>query len=177
VSDCLLPLGLGDNTAIGGALRSPVQELMLSRHASLFVDGKPVLQQGKLVYDQSWRETAETVRRLSTSLAADCEIRLTSNTGVADAAGRLRVLRAVGHRRVCSYVPGDALVSGQLCDLYLAMVEQRAPISLASLARQFVPGPVCGSLAELRGLVALLRQHRLIQVREPMNIEWSGEAA
>jgi hypothetical protein len=174
----LLHFGLGDNTALGGALRSPVQEAMLGRQASLRVDGLPVLAEGHFCYEASaWRESADVVRRLSTSIGTDCEIRLTRHLGQADTAGRLRVTRQVGRKRVCSYRPGDAFVGERLCELYLALQEQRSPLSLPALARQLVPGSICGSLMELRGLLAILRQHRLIEVREPMNLEWNGEAA
>jgi len=177
-TECLVPVGLGDNTALGGLLRSTVQELLLSRQVSLNVDQQPVLREGRLVYSASvWRESPESMRRLSVTIPSACEIRLTAHAARADAEGRLRVERRVGQRRVCSYRPGDATLGGHLGDLYAALTEQNAAVTLSALARQLLPGPICATLTDLRGLLAILRQHRLIEVREPMNLTWEAEAS
>ena len=173
--ESLLLFGLGDNTALGGGLRSPVEELLVSRKASLRVDGRPVLRDGGLVYEPAaWRESAETVRRLSSTVASDSQIRLTSHGGQSDVAGRLQVVRKVGHKRVCCYRPGDARVGEQLADLYHALAEQRSIVTLPALASQLLPGPAFTSTDELRGLLAVLRLHQLIEVREPTTLEWHG---
>lgn len=174
----LLPLGLGDNTALGGNLRSPLQELLLTRQASLLVDGHPVLQDGHFVYDAShWRESRDTIHQLGQTLAANCEIRLTPNHAAPDATGRLRVLRPVGHKRICAYRPGDAATGERLAGLYLALGEQRATITLPALAQQLIPSRLCANLDDLRGLLGILHHHRLIEIREPMDLAWDGHGS
>ena len=164
----LLQLCLGDNIGVGGTLRSPVQEILLSRGASLRVDGRPVMREGKFVYDAAaWQESRATAQQLAAQLTGDLVIRRTDNAAHADASGRLRVMRHVGRQRVCSYTLGDADLGGRLCDLYGLLAERREPITLLALSRQCLPGTLAANLAELRGMLGVLEQHRLIEIRQP----------
>lgn len=160
----LVQLGLGDNTALGGKLRSAVQETLLSRGASLTVDGRPVLRQGRLVHDRTvWQETRATAHQLAARVGSDLRIGRTANTAHVDVLGRLWVMRRVGPQRTGGYRIGDNELSVRLGDLYQHLADLREPMPFPELLRLCMPGTIAASLQELRGLLGVLERHQLIQ--------------
>ena len=161
-------LGLGDNTALGGSLISPIQELLLSRGGSLKVDGRWVVRAGRLVYDlAAWQESRATAQSLAAGMNGELTIRRTRNIAHADALGQLGVIRHLGRQRACTYRLGDAGLSARLSDLYQLLAEQTGALTLFELSRLCLPGTIAAHLSELRGLLGVLERHELIEVVRP----------
>ena len=162
----LIQLGLGDNTALGGRLNSPIQETLLSRAGSLSVDGRTVLRNGSLVYEPAhWQESRATAQSLTASMSGELLIQLTQSHAHAGADGLLGVIRHVGQSRACSYILGDAGLSPRLSELYQVFTEHGKAITLSELSRLCLPGTMAADLTELRGLLGVLERHQLIEVR------------
>jgi len=170
----LMLLSLGDNTACGGQLRSHIYETLVSRQVTFAVDGRPVVDQGRFVYDeQPWLDTPDTVRKLAPTLTGEFEVRTApAVTGFTGNNGRLYARRDVGRKRSCSYPVGDERIGGALSDLYQHIAEESAARTFTALAREMVPTVTAASATELRGLLAVLWQHRLIEIREAAHRAW-----
>jgi leucyl aminopeptidase (aminopeptidase T) len=125
-------IALGDNRDMGGILKSRVHCDMVCLRPTVSVDGKLILQDGKIVLaEDDWREDyrAVPVRRNS-------QIRITPTAvdGRVDAEGRLQRLWDTSSGRVCA-VPVGNEESTRLAAHVWRILRERERVSLEDLAR------------------------------------------
>lgn len=154
-------IALGDNSFYGGTLKRPLHEDLISRGASLTIDGKPVMDHGRFVLDSAdWRETETEAIALGASLPADFIISATPTHAASDPSRRLRVRRDVGSRRQCSYTVGTDELARQLGRLHALLPPSPERIWFSLVATRW-PDPTLNRVA-LKGMLAILARHELI---------------
>jgi leucyl aminopeptidase (aminopeptidase T) len=154
-------IALGDNNFYGGTLKRPLHEDLVSRGASLTIDGKPVMDHGRFVLDPAdWRETAAEAIALGASLPADFIISATPTHAAPDASRRLRVRRDVGSRRQCSYTVGTDELAVQLGRLHALLPPSPERIWFSLIATRW-PDSTVNRIA-LKGMLAILARHEVI---------------
>lgn len=157
-------IAVGDNKRYGGYHHSSIHEDMISRDPSIWVDGKPILLNGKNVFDpQHWRETlAET----SVSAPID-ETALITRTDIPvkrTNTGELQIHRKVTAGRVCIYTIGEFNTSKTLAQLYFKIPEFPQEISVNDL-KDLSQSMFQLSFKDMSAAISILIHHKLISVR------------
>ena len=169
--DGTVHIAVGDSVRYGGRQASMLHEDLVTRHPSLWIDGRQVLDRGKNVFDPAvWRERLETTEAAGAVTAHDCGIRRTALRADFSVQGRLSVRREVTAGRICSYVIGDPETSRILALLYEVVPPLPASIGIADAVASAGLIQVPEALV-LPGLTILLR-HQMIRDSSPGGSTW-----
>jgi len=151
----------------GGRQSSLIHEDLVTRHPSLWIDGRQVLDRGHDVFDPTmWRERVDDTPIAEVIAARNLWVRRTGVRAILNQdTRRLVVQREVAAGRICSYMIGDAESSPVLALIYELVTPSPAFTSVDDIAHNAAIIAIHESLVR-PGLTILFR-HQLIEVVPP----------
>lgn len=155
-------VAVGDNCEYGGKLEARIHEDFITSAPSLTIDGCPILDAGRwALREEDWRENHSRAAELAATLPEHFMVQRSGLEASEDAAGRLRVRRDVGAKRVCIYTVGTDALSADLARVYRLIPEPPNFVLCTLLHKEYeeVFGPK--SPEDLRACVAVLLKQQL----------------
>jgi Thermophilic metalloprotease (M29) len=160
-------IAVGDNSEYGGRLVARIHEDFITSAPSLAIDGRPVLSEGKWVLrEEDWRENYARAVELGHELPEHFLVQRSGLEASEDAAGRLRVRRDVGAKRVCIYTVGTDALSSELARVYRLLPEPPNFLRFGLLCEEYEANFTATLAEDLRGFLAVLVKQQLAAIRE-----------
>lgn len=158
-------IAIGDSSRYGGMYSSMIHEDLISRRPSLWIDGKPILNQGRDVFNpDQWREKLEDYVVTGDPLNSECMVTRTIIAAERGPYGRLSVRRSVSAGRICNYTIAEPTTSRILGLLYSWIPRLPQQIKLSDLARH-CEDEFDLSLNLTKAAVAILVRHGVVDAR------------
>jgi hypothetical protein len=164
-------IAVGDSKRFGGLYESAVHEDVVTMGPSLWVDGSPIVVQGRLVFDyDQWQDRLD-VGPGGVPLPA-CEdpathwVSRTSTSATTTADGRLRMDQEIGagRNRRCTYTVGEPRASQEIARVYAMIPEVVDQISMGDLMAQAASSDL--DEQTIRRALRVLIRHHLVEIRE-----------
>jgi hypothetical protein len=163
-----LHIAVGENHMYGGTLRSFLHEDFIARKPTLRIDGKFILREGNYVLNPSdWRESYASLPSRGKHLSDAQEVGRSDLHGHEGADGNFRVRRHVGANRKCVYTLGDEVVSPLLWKLYRLIPDPPESVKISALRNRWNHSYGAADPATIRGMVALLETHHVVECFAP----------
>jgi len=157
-------IAIGDNSTFGGRSESDCHEDLVTLRPSLQVDGKPILDRGRYVFDSAqWREDIDT-HPIHPDLQAHGGFVMKGLIGARERGGALVVERRISDGRMNRYTVGNTHTTPILAAVYTDIPEGPFKIELKRLWRAVQTKSVKMSYETLMRGLSILAKHRLIAV-------------
>lgn len=126
-------IALGDNTDMGGQIKSNIHYDMVTLRPEVAVDGRVIIRDGELVLSPDGLLAGLTEVQPSADWTVELPLSYTVVLGRADDQGRLRRMWDADSGRVCSVMVGNDEAARTANEVYEALKHQRRPATLAMI--------------------------------------------
>lgn len=126
-------IALGDNTDMGGQVKSNIHYDMVTLCPEVAVDGRVIIRDGRLVLSSEGLLEDLTELPPPAEWTVDLPLSYTALRSTTDEQGRLRRRWDTDSGRVCSVVVGNDEAARKAAEVYDALKAQRQPTTLASI--------------------------------------------
>lgn len=147
-------IALGDNTDMGGQVRSAIHFDMVSLRPEVSVDDRIIMADGRLVLGPEGLLPSLGNVRPPTDWTLDLPMRVTAVLGEPDEQGRLRRMWDTGSGRVCSVVVGDDETARQAAELYTVLRRQPRLSTLGAIRDRLTTIPSDDALVAVAYLLS-----------------------
>lgn len=130
-------IAIGDSKRYGGRYSSTIHEDLISRKPSLTIDGKSILQNGSISFNESvWRDSLSKSGTSNKIYNSNLMIEKTVIGVVLNEEGSLQLRYEVAAGRVCIYTVGDYISSKKLANLYRHLPPLQGKIRIKNLLKR-----------------------------------------
>lgn len=126
-------IALGDNTDMGGQIKSNIHYDMVTLRPEVAVDGRVIIRDGRLVLSSD--ELLEDLTEIDppAEWTVDLPLSYTAVRCGPDERGRLRRMWDTDSGRICSVMVGNDEAARYAAEVYEALKQQRPPTTLATI--------------------------------------------
>jgi hypothetical protein len=126
-------IALGDNTDMGGQVKSSIHYDMVTLRPEVAVDGRVIIRDGRLVLTPDGLLAGLSQVQPPVDWSVDLPLSYTAVRCGADEQGRLRRRWDTDSGRVCSVMVGTDEIARHAAEIYEALRQQRRPSTLATI--------------------------------------------
>ena len=134
-------IALGDNTDMGGQVKSNIHYDMVTLRPEVAVDGRVIIRDGRLELNPAGLLAGLVEAQPPADWTIDLPLSYTAVRGQADDQGRLRRMWDTDSGRVCWVMVGNDEAARTANEVYEALKHQRRPTTLATIRDRTAPLP------------------------------------